>query len=205
VTLFDLGAGLVLLVSGIFGYARGATREVTTAIAFVLAIVAAVLALRFTGPIAGHSIHTVWMANAAAVLIVFIFAYVVLRLIGGALTRRVRQTAALSGLDRALGFAIGVVRGLVVIGAFALLIEAATPAERRPAWIVGAKLYPLASQAGAALKSLAPRGLNAAHAVAPEITGPAPGDTPPQRKLSHGRGYSLHERKSLDDLVEKSR
>ncbi len=204
-TLFDLAAGLILLVSGIFGYARGATREVTTAIAFVLAILSAALALPFAGPIAGHAIHTVWVANAAAMLIVFIFAYIVLRLIGGALARRVRQTEALSGLDRALGFAIGVVRGLVVLGAFALLIQAATPAERRPAWIVRAKLYPLASAAGAALKSLAPQGLKAAHAVAPAIAGPAPEDAPPPRKSSRGSGYTVHQRKSLDDLVEKSR
>ena len=193
-TLFDLGAGLVLLLSGLFGYLRGATREVTTVIAFVLATVAAVLALRFTGPIAQHAIHTVWMANTAAVLVVFIFAYIVLRLLGGALTKRVRQTAALSGLDRALGFAIGLVRGLVVIGAAALLIEAVTPAERRPAWITGAKLYPVASAAGGALKALAPRGLRAVHGVAPAV-----------ERATPGKGYSEGERKSLDDLVEKSR
>ncbi len=57
VTLFDLGAGLILLVSGIVGFVRGATREVTTVVAFVLAAVLSVLALRFTGPIARHAIH----------------------------------------------------------------------------------------------------------------------------------------------------
>ena len=193
-TLFDLGAGLVLLVSGVMGLARGATREVTTVIAFVLAAVAAVLCLRFTGPLAAQAIHTVWMANTAAVLVAFIVVYIVLRLIGGSLTQRVRQTAALSGLDRALGFAIGLVRGLLVVGAVALLIEGATPAERRPAWITQAKLFPLASAAGNALRALAPRGLKAAQGVAPAV-----------EKAVRGKGYSDEQRKTLDDLVEKSR
>ena len=72
--------------------------------------------LRFTGPVARHFIATPWMANTAAVLILFIAAYIVLRVIGGAITRTVRQTDALSSLDRILGLGVGLVRGLVVIG-----------------------------------------------------------------------------------------
>src|ERR1043165_3755010 len=105
-TLFDIGAGVVLLASGAFGFFRGFTREVTTLIALVVAAAIALIGLRYTGPTAGHVIHTDWMASAAAVLAVFIVAYIVLRLIGGYLTRQVRQTAALSSLDRVLGFAI---------------------------------------------------------------------------------------------------
>ena len=66
-TLFDILAGAVLAVSGLIGFARGATREVTTVIAFVLAAVIAVFSLRFTGAIAQHFIATPWMANAAAI------------------------------------------------------------------------------------------------------------------------------------------
>src|SRR5665213_2401451 len=205
-SLFDYIAGAVLLVSGLIGFARGATREVTTVIAFVLAAIVAVFALRFTGPIARHAIHTAWIANTAAILILFILAYIVLRMIGGALTRTVRQTA-LSGLDRGLGFAIGLVRGLVVIGVFALLINAATPPERMPAWITGARIYPLAEAAGAVLRTFAPRGLKVAHDVAPAMTEAVTGETPPSTPSAHARsrlrGYSDDQRRALDVLVEK--
>jgi len=211
VTLFDLLAGLVLAVSGLVGFARGATREVTTVIAFVLAAVAAVFGLRFTGPLARHFIATAWMANTAAILILFLIVYIILRLIGGRLTAGVRQTA-LSGFDRVLGFAIGLVRGLVVIGAFALLVNAALPPERMPAWITRAKLYPMANAAGGALRAFAPRGLKVAHDVAagaeqavsaaPPAQGVQPG---PATAPARGRGYSEGQRKALDDLVEKSR
>ena len=190
-TLFDILAGPVLLISGVVGFARGATREVTTVIAFVLAAVIAVFGLRFTGPLARHFIATPWMANTAAILVAFVVAYIVLRLIGGALTRGVRQTV-LSGFDRALGFAIGLVRGLVVIGGFALILNAATPPERMPAWITRAKLYPLASAAGGALRAFAPGGLKVAHDVAPVVEQAVTAAAAPRRAppLARGRGYS---------------
>lgn len=167
-TAFDYAAGILLVVSGLFGFARGATHEVTTVVALVVAAILAVAALRFTGPLALHAIHTPWLAKAAAVLLTFILVYAILRLIGGALSRGVKQTS-LSGLDRLLGLGVGLVRALVVLGGFILLIDAATPQERMPAWITGAKLYPLASAAGGALRTFAPRGLKVAQSVAPDL------------------------------------
>lgn len=167
-SLFDVVAGLVLLVSGLIAFIRGATREVTTVLAFIAAIFVAVFGLRYTGPIARHAIHTAWIANTAAVLVLFILAYILFRVVGGALTQRVRQTA-LSGLDRLLGLGIGLVRGAVVVGAFTLLINAATPPERMPAWIKTAKLYPAASGVASILRSVAPEGLRMAHTVEPSM------------------------------------
>jgi membrane protein required for colicin V production len=175
VTVFDYAAGGLLLVSGLFGFARGATHEITTVVALVLASIVAVAAERYTGPIALHMIHTPWMATAAALLVTFILVYIALRMIGGALTRSVRQTS-LSGLDRVLGLGVGLVRALVALGGFMLVIDAAMPPERMPAWITGAKLYPLASAAGGALRNFAPQGLKVAHDVAPALADRAGAD-----------------------------
>lgn len=185
-TAFDYAAGVLLLVSGLFGFARGATHEITTVVALVLAAILAVAALRFTGPLALHAIHTPWLAKATAVLLTFILVYAVLRLLGGALTRGVKQTS-LSGLDRLLGFGVGLVRALVALGGFILLIDAATPPERMPAWITGAKLYPLASAAGDALRTFAPQGLKVAHDVAPALADTVPGESPATRTPHHHR------------------
>jgi membrane protein required for colicin V production len=184
VTAFDYAAGLLLLVSGLFGFARGATHEITTVVALVAAAIVSVAALRFTGPLALQAIHTPWLAKAAAVLMTFILVYIVLRMIGGALTRGVKQTS-LSGLDRLLGFGVGLVRALVALGGFILLIDAATPPERMPAWITGARLYPLASAAGGALRAFAPRGLEIAHDVAPSLADAVPGESPPAPAPHH--------------------
>jgi len=209
-TLFDYIAGALLLISGLMGYARGATREVTTVIAFVLAAIVTVFGLRFTGPIARHAIHTAWIANTVAILALFIVVYVILRLIGGALTRSVRGTVGLSSLDRILGFAIGLVRALVIMGAFSLLMGAATPPERMPGWITKAKLYPLASAAGDALRTFAPQGLKVAHTLEPAMedavtNAAAPTADTTTRAPTRHRGYTDAQRKALDELVEKSR
>jgi len=60
-TLFDIIAGLLLLASGVFGFIRGFTREVTTVLAFIAAAVIAVWALRYTGPLVRDAIHTPWL------------------------------------------------------------------------------------------------------------------------------------------------
>lgn len=209
-TLFDWVTGAVLLISGLAGFARGATREVTTVVAFLVAAVAGVFGLRFTGPIVRQAIHTPWLANVVAIVGLFIVIYLILRLVGGALTRSVRETA-LSGLDRVLGFAIGLVRGVVVIGLLGLLINATLPAERMPAWIKDAKTYPLAQAAGAGLRAFAPKGLSVAKDVAPAVqaavTGPPEAEAAPapEQLSKHRNGNSADQRKALDDLVEKSR
>jgi membrane protein required for colicin V production len=190
---------------------RGATREVTTVIALILAAVVSVFALRITGPAARHFVATPWMANVAALLVVFVLVYVVLRLIGGMLTRGVQRTV-LSGLDRALGGAIGLVRGLIAIGAFVLLIDAATPPERIPTWITGAKLFPLADASASLLRVFAPQGWKLANEVAPTMThavldgaSPPAHAPPPNAPNKRDAGYSAMQRNALDVLVEKSR
>ncbi len=210
-TGFDVIAGGILLVSGLVGFLRGATREVTTVIAFIAAVAGAIFGLRFTGPIARHFIHTVWLANVAAVVVAFIVIYIIVRLVGGRLTRGVRQTG-LSSLDRALGFAIGLARGVVAVGVIVLLIRAATPPERMPTWFTHARIYPVANAAGAALRALAPKGVAMArhmgpameNALAPDDTDQADNDAAAGPTAKH-HGYSETQRKALDDLVEKSR
>lgn len=167
-TGFDILAGAILLVSGLIGFARGAMREVVTVTAFVAGVAISIFALRFSAPIAGHFIHTLWLARVAALVAVFVVVYVAVRLAGGALTRGVRQTA-LSGLDRALGFAIGLARGAVVIAIIALAIRAATPRERMPHWYTHALIYPEANAGGQALRALAPKGMAFMRRAAPAV------------------------------------
>ena len=207
-TVFDYAAVVVLLVSGLAGMVRGATREISTVVALVVAATVAASTLRFTGPLAGRLIHTEWIANTAAVLCVFVLTYIVLRLIGGVLTRGVQQTS-LSGLDRLLGVGIGAVRALVVLGGFVLLIRAVTPPERMPAWVSDARLYPLASASSDALKAFAPRGVKVARDMAPGFAGlsessPAAAMTNSQSPRHHRMtgGYSGDHRPSSNDKVE---
>jgi membrane protein required for colicin V production len=213
-SLFDIIAGLLLVVSAIIGLARGATREVTTVMAFLAAAVIAVFGLRFTGAIAAHTMATPWMANVAALLVTFVAVYIVLRIIAGMLSRGVQRTV-LSGPDRVLGGGIGVARGLIAVGACLLLVDAALPPQQMPSWITGAKLYPVADASASLLRAFAPQGWKLAGEVAPGVASAIMGapqtmqDDPPNDspavRAGYGSGYSERQRKALDVLVEKSR
>jgi len=168
-SLFDLAAGLVLIVSALVGWIRGASREVATAAAILIAAVAALAALRFTGPVARHAVATPWIANIAAILIVFVAVYILLRVLAAGLTRQLHQTSGLGGLDRTVGAGFGVARALVILGLASLTINAIVPADRMPTWISGAFLYPVASVSGHALKLFAPQGVHLAHQVEPMV------------------------------------
>ncbi len=213
-SLFDIIAGLLLIVSAIIGLARGATREVTTVMAFLAAAVIAVFGLRFTGAIAAHTMATPWMANVAALLVTFVAVYVAFRVIAGMLSRGI-QRSVLSGPDRVLGGGIGVARGLIAVGAGLLLVDAALPAQQMPSWITGARLYPVADASASLLRAFAPRGWKLAGDMAPGVASAIMGDTQTTRyappndgpavRSGHDSGYSERQRKALDVLVEKSR
>jgi membrane protein required for colicin V production len=168
-SLFDLAAGLVLIVSALVGWIRGASREVATLAAIVVAAVAAIFLLRFTGPIARHAIATPWIANIAAILIVFVAVYILLRVLAAALTRRLHRTTGLGGVDRTFGAGFGVARALVILGLANLTISAIVPPDRMPTWISGALLYPVSAVSGRALKAFAPQGARLAHEVEPVV------------------------------------
>jgi membrane protein required for colicin V production len=169
VTQFDLIALLILAVSGLIGFARGALRELTTIIAFVLAAAIALLTLRLTGPLARHWLHPAWVGNVAALLAGFLISYIAIRIVGAGLTRSVHEVHALGGIDRVAGLGIGLIRGFVVLGVFQMVFSAATPRERMPQWISHAALYPAATDSARALKALEPGGLALAGKLAPTL------------------------------------
>ena len=160
-TGFDVFALLAVLVSALIGYARGAVREVVTLCAFGLAAVAAIAALPYLAPLLRHLIHPDWAAAAAAVAIVFILAYVLVRTGGGMLTARLHRSS-LRGVDRWGGAGFGVLRGLIFLGLAALLVVATPWPGGAPHWIVGALTWPVATRSGRTLAALAPVGGGAA-------------------------------------------
>jgi membrane protein required for colicin V production len=165
-SFFDLCAGLVLLVSVVTGWFRGATREVTWVAAVVVAAIVAVLALGFTGPIARHAIHVPVLANVVALIVVFVAVCAVLSVAAAALSRQLQQTAVLGTLDRAAGAGIGLVRALVVIGLGFLALGAFTAPDRMPTTAI---LYPVAATSAGVLRAFAPEGVKLAAEITPVV------------------------------------
>ena len=203
---FDIIILTVLVVSAAVGFFRGASREMLTILAFVAAALGALYGLRYTGPIARKAIDPDWAGTVSAAVLVFLAIYIILRLLGAGLARRIQATQGLGLLDRSIGLGFGLIRALILLGACNLAFNAATPPERAPKWMVGAALYPMTSAAARVLKSFAPRGLDMADRFKPALTEAVhDGSVNGPRDFGGAGGYDARERGHIDDLVEKSR
>lgn len=165
-TQFDFLVLGLLGVSAAVGFARGAVREVFALVALVVAAGLAIFGLPVFGPTV-RGVVSGWLGTIAALVVVFAVAFIALRLIGAGIARQVQNTQMLGFLDRSLGLLIGLGRGLIVLGALYLMFNAATPEDLRPRWITGARTWPVASNMGRLLETLAPRGLDLAGRLRP--------------------------------------
>jgi membrane protein required for colicin V production len=202
VTQFDYAVIAILAFSALVGFWRGAAREIVTVLAFVLAALSALFGLRYVAPIGRAGIDPDWAGEVVAAVAVFLVVYIVLRLMGAALARRVKDSQVMGPLDRSIGLGFGLVRAVVFLGALNLLFHAATPSDRIPPWISQATLYPMTTAAGRALAAVAPKGLAMARRAKPavdEVVKDSAGDR------RQPQGYDARERHTIDILVEKAR
>lgn len=199
--MFDLLAGAILLVSGVTGLVRGAAHQVTRVLALVLAALLALYSLNVTGPVMRDVMDPDWAGTATAAFGVYIIAYVALRLLGAGFERSMRSHAALGLIDRLMGLAFGLIRALVILGAFSLLLNLAAAPNAPPDWVTRGRLYPLTEASGEVLRVFAPKvGELRRHLTPPETTNLRQGATSNPKE-----GYSDDERGLLDDLVEAAR
>jgi membrane protein required for colicin V production len=132
VTWLDYGVLAVLLLSTAWGAWRGLVREVMSLAGWVIAFLAANL---FAGPLADllpKAIQRPEWRTLIAFVAVFIATLVVTTL-ASVLLARILKAAGLGGLDRMLGALFGLLRGLLIILAFAL-VAGLTLLPRQPAW-----------------------------------------------------------------------
>jgi len=205
-TQFDLIVLVLLAVSAAVGFFRGAVLEIVSLVALVVAAGCAILSLSTAAPIARRIIHLDWLATLAALIVVFVVVFGLLRMIGATIAHQVQQTEFLGALDRSVGLAIGLARGLIVLGALNLMFNAATPKDLQPRWIVGSTTWPLAQNMGRLLVTLAPQGMDIAGRLKPAFDRAlhrTAHDAMDDRLKSEG--YDARQRGEIEDLVEKSR
>lgn len=202
-TQFDVIVLVLLAISGAVGFFRGAMLEVVSLAALVIAAACAIFGLPIAAPIARKAIHLDWLATAVAAVVVFVVVFSVLRLIGGVIARRVQGHQFLGALDRSIGVAIGLARGLIVLGALNLMFNAATPKDLQPHWIVGSATWPLAQNMGRVLTTLAPDVAARLKPAFDRALHRARRDAIDDRLKSEG--YDARQRGEIEDLVEKSR
>jgi len=168
-TGYDVFAILVILASAAAGWVRGGTRELITLLSFVLAALVALIALPVTAPIGRALVNPDWAGTIFAAVLSFLLLYFGVRIFGSQLSKRAQAHPQLSGVDHAVGVAVGAGRALVLIGAIHLVIVAAMPGERTPSWLGEAALYKLSAGSARVIQWVLPGIGRGADALAPVV------------------------------------
>jgi membrane protein required for colicin V production len=141
----------ILIISAIMGLVRGLLREAIAVITWVLAIVLAWSFASSLEPLLGGilvgSPMRIWAARAVI--------FVGVLLLGGAVSvvlGHYVRVSMFAGMDKFLGFVFGIIRGVVIVGAFTIAVQALRMDED-PRW-KNSRLMPYAIGVADALRGI---------------------------------------------------
>ena len=150
----DIAVIVVLLVSGVFALMRGFVYEVLAMAGWVLAALAALWGLPYIRPLIAPHISNTTIADVAGGAAIFLVVLLVSSFITHSISRQVRKSAV-SAVDRSLGFAFGLVRGLVLASLCYMIVDKLT-APDEPAVLAAAKTRPMLAAGSRLIQSLIP-------------------------------------------------
>lgn len=158
VTLFDVVAGGVVLLSTLLALSRGAVREVFGLVSWIGAIIVAAYAFAPVRPMVAEAVGNELLADGATVAIVFFVPFVVLKILTGFLGRSV-EGSFLGPLDKLLGLVFGAARGALIVCLAYLVGTAIVARDKHPDWIARAMLRPPVEQGADWLVRFLPEGI----------------------------------------------
>lgn len=117
----DIIFGILILVAAVRAAFRGFVTEALSMAAFILGIAGAILFHRMLA----EYIETLWGASMwnviIAFLVLFVVIYLVAKLLEGIL-HKILMTLRLDKLDKALGFFLGIIEGVIVVAVILFLM-----------------------------------------------------------------------------------
>lgn len=156
-TAFDVGVGVLVLISAILATARGLTREVLSLATWAGSAAIAIYMWQYHPEIARQYIAEQIVADIATVVVTFIVALIVLHL----LTMRIADfvvDSRVGPIDRTLGFVFGVLRGILIAIVVTIFGTWLLP-NNLPSWAAESQTLPHLQNMGQTLISLLPEGL----------------------------------------------
>ena len=207
---------LTIIVSAGYAAWRGFLSETLSIFAWAAAAFATLYFGPWVVPLARGLISTYWLASLVAYAGVFLAVFIPLSFISYRFSESVKHSP-IGPLDRALGIAFGVVRGLVVIGLAYLAFTYFVPIPQQPRWLTEARFLPLMQSSAQVLLSLVPTRDQqdfAASSRTPQRHDDALGELihrqneQANRGSGHAaskkppKGYGAKDRRALDTLLE---
>jgi membrane protein required for colicin V production len=165
-TTFDLVALGVIALSVLIGLLRGAIRETLTVIVWVGAGVVAFYAFPYARELARRTMETEWIADAAALCVVFVVPLIAFKVAAAAVADHIPD-GTLGTIDRFAGALFGAARGAVLVSAAYLGLTVLVAPEDHPEWVKHALILPYVKDGAALLTRLMPEDLAGRGVAAP--------------------------------------
>jgi membrane protein required for colicin V production len=119
--IIEPGILVVLGISGLIGIFRGFTLETLSALGWLGAIVVTIYGFPYLYYHLVPYLENDLITSVVTTLVLFIGSLIILTLIKQGITARIK-TSALGGLDRALGFLFGLIRGSILVCLFYIMV-----------------------------------------------------------------------------------
>lgn len=146
----DIGILVILSLSSLIGLFRGFTREVLGMFTWLGAAVLAYLTLSVFSGFTKQYITNPMMADIITGVVLFILYLIVFSIVSSFIAATV-HSSALGGVDRALGFSFGIIRGVVFLLIAEVVISSFIPRTHQPQAIQTARFAPMIRSGGDAL------------------------------------------------------
>jgi len=158
---------LILVISAIFGFARGFVKEVLSITGWIGASFLALYLFPILKPYARQYIDNLLIADILTGAGIFILSLVILSFATHAISTKVKASA-LGALDRSLGIFYGIGRAVIIVGIAWLVLVQFIPPKDRPDWITEARMLPIAMASGEFVARLTPPDMQKNMSIAAE-------------------------------------
>jgi membrane protein required for colicin V production len=220
VNLVDIAVLVVIALSAIFAFARGFVREVLSVIAWVGAALLTLYGFDWARGLTSRFVATPLLAQLIAGAGLFLGSLIVLTIVTS-YAARFLQWGALTPIDRTLGLAFGVVRGVVLVSIAYFLVDVVLPLNERPSLLRDARSAPLLAQGADMVRGVLPASLQlksatvsedaqrvlgqekAAHAAMGALSSPAV-PIPPKPQDVPAPSYKPTDQRELNRLIDNS-
>ncbi|MFG1461358.1 CvpA family protein [Xanthobacter sp. DSM 24535] len=155
VTLLDLIVISVMLLSGLLAMVRGFLREVFSIVSWLAAAGVTLFFYPQLLPLTKQYVSQDTVALVVTVAILFLGTLLIVSIISARISDAVLDSR-IGALDRTLGFAFGLARGLLVMVVAFLFFNWLVPDKSQPPWVLDAKSRPVLQNTGDWLMSLLP-------------------------------------------------
>jgi len=216
ITILDPIVIAVVFVSAMYATYRGFVSESLSIFAWAAAAFAALFFGPRFAPYTRDLVSSPMLGVLIGYAVIFLVVVIPLSFISYRFSESVKNSP-ISTLDRACGFAFGVVRGLAIIGLAYIAFSTMISVRNQPPWISNAKLLPVIQGSSEVLLSLVPdQHVDTAKTEQPATESPktasVPADAPapptPQprpaaaREKTAHKTYGVKERRELDRLID---